>query len=319
MIAAPKTPLNTASIAADEHELTVQIGVQYPFGYMNNCSDVNYSEGDTGGTRDRTGREKAINRIVAVTRIVNSCVLLELGDAAVLTDPWFTEHWYMRFGEPLAAGVAELPPLTAVLGSHALPNHWDFNAMAAYRFKASTAVLVATAGMARQARDAGFAAAAQMRWGESRRLSSRLTVQAIRAHYSLRRPVNNWVLSTPEVRVFFGGEARDLQPLREYRAANPPVDLILGPVNGLRILASKLVMGVEELLAAARILGARAIVPIHDAHSSMTWLIRRHGSARELERRAAGESAGPSIHCLRTGERWEYEAPARSGSVAPNI
>ena len=50
------------------------------------------------------------------------------------------------------------------------------------------------------------------------------------------------VLSTPEVRVFFGGEARDLQPLREYRAANPPVDLMLAPVNGLTIMGSKLVM-----------------------------------------------------------------------------
>ncbi|MEU8525899.1 MULTISPECIES: hypothetical protein [Streptomyces] len=35
---------------------------------------------------------------LAVTRVANSCVLIEMHGCAVLTDPFFTERWHVRRG-----------------------------------------------------------------------------------------------------------------------------------------------------------------------------------------------------------------------------
>jgi L-ascorbate metabolism protein UlaG (beta-lactamase superfamily) len=43
---------------------------------------------------------------LSITRVVNACVLLELGEAAVLTDPYFQAHWFMRMHEPVGLEVA---------------------------------------------------------------------------------------------------------------------------------------------------------------------------------------------------------------------
>jgi L-ascorbate metabolism protein UlaG (beta-lactamase superfamily) len=52
---------------------------------------------------------------VAVTRIINSCVLIEIGGYAVLGDPWFHDRWYLRFGEMPGMRISELPKLGVVL------------------------------------------------------------------------------------------------------------------------------------------------------------------------------------------------------------
>src|ERR1041384_7319645 len=93
---------------------------------------------------------------IAVTRVVNSCVLLELDGHAVLTDPWFTERWWLRRGEPLGLGISELPPLAAIVVTNLATNHWDLRGLRALPAKEATPVYVPTAGMARRARALGF-------------------------------------------------------------------------------------------------------------------------------------------------------------------
>jgi L-ascorbate metabolism protein UlaG (beta-lactamase superfamily) len=66
---------------------------------------------------------RMLKQAIAVTRVVNSCVLLELDGHAVLTDPWFTERWFLRRGEPLGLRVAELPPLAAIVVTNPATNH----------------------------------------------------------------------------------------------------------------------------------------------------------------------------------------------------
>ena len=46
---------------------------------------------------------------LAITRIINACVLLEFGEDAVLTDPYFTDQWFIRFREPFGHEEAALP------------------------------------------------------------------------------------------------------------------------------------------------------------------------------------------------------------------
>src|SRR3954470_17719959 len=57
-----------------------------------------------------------------VTRVAHASVLLSLGGATVLTDPWFSETAGYHHGEPLSVGVGGLPKLDAVVVSH---GHYD--------------------------------------------------------------------------------------------------------------------------------------------------------------------------------------------------
>ena len=47
----------------------------------------------------------------AVTRIVHSCHLIEIGGRTFLTDPWFSERAGYHPGEPVAIPAAGLPAL----------------------------------------------------------------------------------------------------------------------------------------------------------------------------------------------------------------
>jgi L-ascorbate metabolism protein UlaG (beta-lactamase superfamily) len=207
---------------------------------------------------------------VAVTRVANSCVLLEIGGHAVLTDPFFTERWHLHRGEPLGLGVEQLPPLSAIVASHFYPNHWDLRGLRQYAHKA-TPVYVATRRMARQARAAGFANVRRLAWGQRAEPAPGLVVEAVPAGRTLWWPLNAYALSSQDARVFVGGEIRDVACLSRYRATRPPVDVALLPVNGLRALGGpQIVMGPADAVAGARALGARVLVPIHDAHAEET-------------------------------------------------
>ena len=85
---------------------------------------------------------------LTVTRIANSCALLDFDGDVVLTDPYFTERWHLHRGEPLGMTIGELPRLTAIVASHFFPNHWDTRGLAQFANKAGTPVFVPTDRMA---------------------------------------------------------------------------------------------------------------------------------------------------------------------------
>jgi L-ascorbate metabolism protein UlaG (beta-lactamase superfamily) len=123
--------------------------------------------------------------------------------------------------------------------------------------------------------------------------------------------VNNYVLDTPNLRIFFGSEACDLKPLREYRerANGRPIDVVFAPVNGLKLFGLlKLVMGGEEAVEATRILGAKTLVAIHDAHRrSLLFMVSPSSSGASAQ--AAAKAMADEVRVIRlaTGERWEYD------------
>jgi hypothetical protein len=112
---------------------------------------------------------------VAVTRVANACVLLEMDGHSILTDPWFTERWYLRRGEPLGLDVTRLAPLTAIVATSFAANHWDLRALREYRHKSVTPVYVSTSRMARQARALGYPMVERLRWDEVRELAPALS------------------------------------------------------------------------------------------------------------------------------------------------
>lgn len=252
------------------------------------------------------------NRL-AVTRVANACVLLELGEHTILTDPWFTERWYLRRGEPLGLTVAELPPLTAIVATSFAANHWDLRALRDYRHKSVTPVYVSTARMARQATALGFTTVERLRWDEVGEPARGLTVEAVPAGRIMRWPNNAYVLSCGGTSVFFGGEIADVAWLERYRTRRGPVTVALLPVNGLRpIVGPALVMGPRQAVAGAEILGARVLVPVHEAHANdvLSLVFRRHGSAAAAAELAGTRPNGPAVVNLAPGTRWTYTPAA---------
>ncbi|MEU8173363.1 MBL fold metallo-hydrolase [Microbispora hainanensis] len=137
-----------------------------------------------------------LKHAIAVTRVVNSCVLLELDGHAVLTDPWFTERWFLRRGEPMGLRIAELPPLAAIVVTNLATNHWDLRGLRAFPAKGSTPLYVPTAGMARRARALGFRQAERVRWGETREITPELSMRVVPAGRTLVWPNNACAFST---------------------------------------------------------------------------------------------------------------------------
>jgi len=251
---------------------------------------------------------------LAVTRVANACVLLELNGHAVLTDPWFTERWYLRRGEPLGLDITELPRLTAIVATSFAVNHWDLRALQDYRHKSTTPVYVSTARMARQARALGYPMVQRLPWGRTCEPSPSLSIEAVPAGRTIAWPNNAYVISSGQTRVFFGGEIADVAHLERYRAGRDPVTVALLPVNGLRpIIGPALVMGPRQAVAGATTLGARVLLPVHEAHADdvLSLVFRRHGSATEARELAAGRSPDLDVVCLAPGTRWTYSGAAR--------
>lgn len=241
---------------------------------------------------------------LSITRIVNACVLLEIGGHAVLTDPYFEDHWFIRLRERIGLTAPELPRLSAIFGGYGVFDHWQPASLAGYRWKGETPVYVATRSMMRKARAAGFTEVEVLDWGESRAPSPRLRIEVAPARPAAGMKVNCYVLTCGDLRVFVGTEARDLEPLRRYRATRGAVDVALLPIDGARVLGHKLVMNAADAIAAARILGAKTLVPIHYALRPMPLLFQTPSSVEDLER-LAEEAPDVRVVRLGTGVRWE--------------
>jgi L-ascorbate metabolism protein UlaG (beta-lactamase superfamily) len=156
--------------------------------------------------------------------------------------------------------------------------------------------------MARQAQTLGYQRMEVLEWDEVREPAPGLTVEAVPAGRTAIWPNNAYVFGSGGTRVFFGGEIADVTLLERYRSRRDPVSVALLPVNGLRpLVGPPLVMGHREAVAEAELLGARVLVPIHDAHGNdlLSLVVRRHGSAAD----AKALATGLDVVCLTPGQR----------------
>jgi L-ascorbate metabolism protein UlaG (beta-lactamase superfamily) len=240
---------------------------------------------------------------IAITRIANACVLIETAGGAVLTDPYFDDHWFMRMHEPIGLKVAELPELSAIVGGHGVFDHWQPGSLREYPHKQRTPMFVATRAMKTQAIKAGFRNVEVVPWHETRRLSADLSIDVVPAHRFLAQNVNSYVITSQGSSVFVGTEARDLAPLRRYREAGRAADIAMLPIDGSTFLGRRLVMSPEDAVAGARVLGAKMLIPIHYALKAIPGLLRTPGSLPELLGRfASGQDV--EVLPLKTGVTW---------------
>ena len=235
----------------------------------------------------------------AVTRIANACVLVEIADAVVLTDPWFVKSW--AFNEHATVTVEDLPPLTAIIGSHWVRDHWGMAELATYPHRATTPVYVAGQNMVDRATGAGFTDVEVLEWGQTRRLTELVTLEAIEDHDRQGLITTNYALTSPDARIFYGGETLELAALERYRQSGEPFDAAIGPINGMRLLGRQLVVTAGQMMEATRILEAPVLVPIHYAHRSIWPFVKVRSSMRDLRAVPDGDI---SIVELQAGERY---------------
>ena len=241
----------------------------------------------------------------AVTRLHNAMVIIEVDDAVILTDPWFTDHRTFNGHSPLPA--SELPELTAIIGSHWVKDHWNPEDIASYPDK-DVPVYVCADGMVKRARKHGFSNIEVLEWGDKRSLTSTVTLEVYEEHVGRGRPTNNYGIIGPGSRVFYGGEVLDLDAARRCGEAHGPFDVAIGPVNGVILLGRKLTTTAPEMLEATRLLRAPRMLAIHDEHRPIGPMLRVTSSIRELDGVNLG---GIELIELPLGGRYEPPGPGR--------
>jgi L-ascorbate metabolism protein UlaG (beta-lactamase superfamily) len=194
----------------------------------------------------------------SVTRIAHASVLLDFGNATVLTDPWFSEKTHFHHGEPLGIPLAQLPRLTAVVASHAHYDHFDIETFASYPDKAVP--FFVGPDMLEAARAAGFTNVRELRPWESATVGP-LTITAAPAAHKV--PEVTFVIQANGATVYFGGDTRLIPELDELPKRFPSVQLALLSVNGLHVLGEQVVMNAEQAADFAGRLNAEVAVPIH--------------------------------------------------------
>jgi L-ascorbate metabolism protein UlaG (beta-lactamase superfamily) len=259
-----------------------------------NANDTSYFEVMTGKSLD-TNTGGAMGERVTITRVINPCTLIDIGGRSVLTDPYFDDHWFVPMNEPIGVRPDQLPELAAILGGHRVFDHWQPQSLRTYPHRSSTPIFVASKGMARSARSAGFDRVEILGWHERRDLGGGLTVECVPGERSFGITTNAYVLATPSTTIYIGTEARHLEPIATF-ATNRRVDIAVLPIDGLRIAGRRLVMNASEALEAARILGADTLVPIHYSQRPIPGILACTSGIDELIQRAQHTPATRVMH-----------------------
>lgn len=204
----------------------------------------------------------------SVTWIGHATTLIELDGVRLLTDPVLTSRFdpFAQRRTPSPASPAALPPLDAVLISHA---HQDHLHVPSLRLLSRTARIIVPAGVGAWLRRRGFGAVEEVEAGD------RVTVGAVRVHatpaahqgfrapFGPRAPALGYVIEGSAT-VYFAGDTDLFDGMREIPRLVPGgINLALLPVGGW---GPTLRGGHLDPLGAAHallLLRPRAAMPVH--------------------------------------------------------
>ncbi len=237
-----------------------------------------------------------------VTNLGNASVLIEVDDAVILTDPFFGRS--QGISDVAAMSPADLPQLTAIIGSHWAQDHWEIDLLADYPYRDTTAVYVADESMAASARAAGFQHVETLAWGYRRQLTDTVELEVVPAHTAADgMGTNNYAINSATARIFFGGEVLDVAAVTKYAVDARPFDCAIGPVNGVLFKGRQLVTTAAEMAKVAQVLGASRLLPIHDGHLPYEGLVTITSCIADLHELDLGEI---EVVALASGERVSF-------------
>jgi L-ascorbate metabolism protein UlaG (beta-lactamase superfamily) len=245
-------------------------------------------------------------------------VLVEMGDVAVLTDPWFSQKWHYHPGEPLGLALEDLPRLTAVVASHAHYDHFDIESFARYPHK--DVPFFVGPDMADAARAAGFTHVRELRPWQSVEVGP-LRVTAAPARHKV--PEITFVLQAQGFTTYFGADTRLIPELDELRVRFPSIQLALLSINGLSVLGEQVVMNAEEAATLAGRIDAEVAIPMHYSFEGSwftdTFILDRDGTPERFLAAIATRAPRTQARVLAPGERLHLRSPAASDAPTPAV
>jgi L-ascorbate metabolism protein UlaG (beta-lactamase superfamily) len=236
----------------------------------------------------------------AVTNLGNASVLIQVDDATVLTDPFFGRS--RGISDVAAFAPTDVPPLTAIIGSHWAQDHWEIDLLANYPHRDTTVVYVADDSMAQSARAAGFHHVETLAWGDRRQLTDTVELEVVPEHVAADgMRTNNYAINSSRSRIFFGGEVLDVAAVTNYASTAEAFDCAIGPVNGVLFKGRQLVTTAAEMANVTQALGASRLVTIHDGHLPFEGLVAITSCAADLADLDLGDI---EVTTLASGERF---------------
>lgn len=241
-----------------------------------------------------------------IQRLAWAGIRLQLPRATLFVDPLVNPGaWGAALKDPLIP-VADAVGDTYVLVTHAHGDHFDAKAVADALGKGG--VLVHPAGTNPRPLPQGARAWPSVPWEPQ--LLGDFTATAVPASDGYGDPQMSWVVSAGGRRIFHGGDT--LWHGHWWRIGRQfgPFDAAFLPVNGARFGWRKPVSDLpgvltpEQAVAAATILGARRLVPIHYGISGMEEYVEVEDPIDRLREAARGKSVGIQLMTPGTWMDW---------------
>lgn len=232
-----------------------------------------------------------------IQRLAWAGIRLQLPQATLFIDPLVNpEAWGPALKDPLIP-VGDAVGDTYVLITHAHPDHFDARAVAEALGKGGA--LVHPAGTNPLPIPQGARARPSAPWEPQ--LLGDFTATPVPASDGYGDPQVSWVVTAGGRRIFHGGDT--LWHGHWWRIGRQfgPFDAAFLPVNGARFGWRKPVSGhpgvltPEQAVAAATILGARRLVPIHYGVSGLEEYVEVEDPIERLRKAARGTSVGIQV------------------------
>jgi L-ascorbate metabolism protein UlaG (beta-lactamase superfamily) len=256
------------------------------------------------------GHGVAASRLT-LTRITHASVLIQWGDEALLTDPWFSQKPLYRHGESLPFDVSGLPDLTAVLSSMDHYDHFDVKAFSAYRDLSVPFVTIKGSKQAKAARAAGFVDVREAAAWTSMTIGG-ATLRAIAANVfapDTFRYEQCYVIEAAGRTILFCAHFLKDEALARVKAQFPNIDLALLGINGLRIkplLGRQMSMDPADAARVCAELNIPICVPIHYAFNggwfSSMFLLSHKGTPQQFSEAARRLSPDTNVVTLSPGQ-----------------
>ena len=256
--------------------------------------------------------------------------LLGLDDAAgrrhhVLVDPWLTPRfcvgWPWVFGREHRAWVAldTLPRVDAVLVSAHFADHCDLETLTALD---PAVPIYTTKTAARLLRRRGRERVEVLGPDQRIELAPGLVVHTIRpgfpyAHNSLGFLVHE---QASDRRAYVETHVTNEARLRALRAEHGPIDLVVAPVESVRLFGIGFAMAGPRALRSAELVDARWLAPtgLEPSHSRglLRLLLRCRGDLAQFRASLAGRERGPELLELAPGRGFVVPGAADAEPLA---
>jgi L-ascorbate metabolism protein UlaG (beta-lactamase superfamily) len=263
------------------------------------------------------------------TRLVwlgHSTMLLRLNGKTILFDPVFSKRtspfqWIgpKRFAGGLRIGIADLPPIDAVVISHDHYDHLDYASIRALRAKTQRFFVPLGVGAHLERWDVASELITELEWWESGSFAGLDFICTPARHFSGRRLGDRattlwagWVLASAKERVFFSGDSAYGPHFAEIGKRYGPFNVTMLECGQYDRRWPNVHMLPEQTVQAAQDLHSQLLVPIHWG----AFVLALHSWTEPVERAGkAAEKAGvafvtPQLGTLVTTSKSPSSSPA---------